>query len=190
MEGFTIIDAIVAAVIFLSAILAYSRGFLREVLAIVGWVAAAIVAFAFAPEVVPLVKEIPVLGDFLSDSCELSVIASFGILFAVVLAIVSLFVPLFSSAVQRSVVGGLDQAAGFVFGIARGILLVAIGFFVYNTVLPAQDIALVEQSRSAVVFANLTQKIQAENPERALGWVTSQYETLTGYCSAPAGTPS
>ena len=31
MEGFTLIDGVVAAIIVLSAILAYSRGFLREV---------------------------------------------------------------------------------------------------------------------------------------------------------------
>ena len=39
MEGFTIIDGVVALVIVLSALLAYSRGVVREVMAIVGWVA-------------------------------------------------------------------------------------------------------------------------------------------------------
>ena len=34
MEGFTLIDAVVAAVIVLSAILAYSRGLVREAMAI------------------------------------------------------------------------------------------------------------------------------------------------------------
>ena len=46
MEGFTIVDAGVGVIILLSAVLAYSRGFVREVLAIGGWVAAAIAAFA------------------------------------------------------------------------------------------------------------------------------------------------
>jgi membrane protein required for colicin V production len=45
MDGFTLIDGAVALVIVLSAILAYARGFVREVLAILGWVAAAVVAF-------------------------------------------------------------------------------------------------------------------------------------------------
>lgn len=48
MEGFTIVDAGVGVIILLSAVLAYSRGFVREVLAIGGWVAAAIAAFVFA----------------------------------------------------------------------------------------------------------------------------------------------
>ena len=49
MDGFTIIDGVVALFIVLSALLAYSRGFVREALAIAGWVAAGIVAFVFAP---------------------------------------------------------------------------------------------------------------------------------------------
>ena len=53
MEGFTIIDAVAAGVIVISAILAYSRGFVREILSIAGWVAAAILAFIFAPRAVP-----------------------------------------------------------------------------------------------------------------------------------------
>ena len=60
MEGFTIIDGIVAVIIVLSALLAYSRGLVRETLAIAGWVAAAILGFIFAPQVEPLVKEVPV----------------------------------------------------------------------------------------------------------------------------------
>ena len=78
MEGFTLIDAGVAVIIVLSAVLAYSRGFVREAMAIAGWVGAAILAFIFAPTAQPLVKEIPVLGDFLGDSCELSIIAAFA----------------------------------------------------------------------------------------------------------------
>ena len=39
MDGFTIVDGIVAGVIVISAILAYSRGFVREVMSIVGWIA-------------------------------------------------------------------------------------------------------------------------------------------------------
>ena len=53
MEGFTIFDGVVAGVIIISAILAYSRGFMREVLSIAGWIAAAIVAFLFAARAQP-----------------------------------------------------------------------------------------------------------------------------------------
>ncbi|MEM9968636.1 MAG: CvpA family protein [Pseudomonadota bacterium] len=184
MDGFTIIDGVVAVVIVLSALLAYGRGLVREAMAIAGWIIAAILAFLFAPQVEPLVREIPVIGDFLADSCELSIIGAFAIVFAVALIVVSLFTPLFSSLVQRSVLGGLDQGLGFLFGVARGILLVAIAFFVYETVAAGQAVTIVDESRSAIVFGRFTDQIEAQNPEAALGWITSQYEALVGNCTA------
>ena len=182
MEGFTIIDGVVAAIVVISALLAYSRGLVREIMAIAGWIAAAVLAFIFAPQVEPLVKEAPVIGDFIGDSCELSIIAAFAAVFAVALIVVSFFTPLFSSLVQRSALGGLDQGAGFLFGVARGILLVAIGFFVYETVLTAQSFTIVDQSRSAAVFAQMTGQIADQDPEQALGWITEQYQQLVGTC--------
>ena len=183
MEGFTIIDGIVAVIIVLSALLAYSRGLVREAMAIAGWIAAAILGFIFAPQVEPLVKEIPVLGDFIAESCELGVIAAFAAVFAVALIVVSLFTPLFSSLVQRSVLGGLDQGLGFLFGVLRGVLLVAIAFFVYDTVITGQSFTIVDESRSAVVFDQMSGQIEDQNPQAALGWITQQYETLVGSCT-------
>ena len=182
MEGFTIIDGVVALVIVLSALLAYGRGLVREAMAIVGWIAAAVLAFLFAPQVEPLVREIPKVGDFLADSCELSIIGAFALVFAVALIVVSLFTPLFSSLVQRSVLGGIDQALGFVFGVARGILLVAVAFFVYQTVMTGQQFTIVDESRSAVVFSRFTNQIEDQNPEAALGWITTRYEALVDAC--------
>lgn len=183
MEGFTIIDGVVALVIILSALLAYGRGLVREAMAIAGWAAAAVLAFIFAPQVEPMVREIPVVGEFVADSCELSIIGAFAIVFAIALIVVSLFTPLFSSIVQRSAAGGVDQGLGFLFGVARGILLVALGFFVYDTVITGQEFTMVDESRSAAVFGRFTSQIEDQNPEQALGWITSQYESLVGNCS-------
>ena len=183
MEGFTIIDGGVALIIVISALLAYSRGVVREVMSIVGWIAAAILGFIFAPQVEPLIKEVPMLGEFIADSCELSIITAFAAVFALALIVVSFFTPLFSSLVQRSALGGLDQGLGFLFGVARGILLVAIAFFVYDTVITGQSFTMVDESRSAQVFARMTGQIEQQNPEEALGWITQQYEELVGTCS-------
>ena len=117
MEGFTIIDGAVALVIVVSALLAYARGFVREVMAIIGWVAAGVLAYMFAPQAEPLMAEIPVVGDFIADSCELSLIAAFFAVFAIALIVVSFFTPLMAGLVQRSALGGLDQGAGFFFGV-------------------------------------------------------------------------
>lgn len=183
MEGFTIVDGVVALIIVVSALLAYARGFVREAMAIAGWVAAAILAFLFAPKAEPLMTEIPVVGEFLADSCELSIIAAFAAVFALTLIVVSFFTPLFSSLVQRSALGGVDQGVGFFFGVARGILLVAIAFFLYSVIMTGQDITIVDQSRSAQVFESMIGKIEERDPEQAMGWITLQYENLVGHCS-------
>lgn len=184
MDSFTIIDGVVAVIIVLSALLAYSRGFVREAMAIAGWIGATVLAFIFADQVQPLIRQIPVVGEFIDDSCELSIIAAFAAVFAVALVIFSIFTPLFSSLVQRSALGGLDQGVGFLFGVLRGVLLVAVAFFVYETILSAQDVAMVEDSRAKAVFGRLTGQIGDRDPEAALGWITTQYEQLVGNCGA------
>ncbi len=193
MEGFTLIDAGVAIVIVLSAILAYSRGLVRESLAILGWVIAAVAAFVFAAQAQPLIKELPVVGDFLGDSCELSVIAAFATVFAIVLVLTSLFSPLLSSAVQRSVLGGLDQGLGFLFGVLRGIVLVAVAFIVYDRAVAANTIPMVDNSRSAKVFASFQTNIDEQIPQDAPGWIVERYNELTSVCAtgtAPAADPA
>jgi membrane protein required for colicin V production len=184
MEGFTLVDAGVAGIIVLSAILAYSRGFVREAMAIAGWVGAAFLAFLFAPSAQPLIKEIPVLGGFLGDSCELSIIAAFAAVFAVGLVLASLFTPLFSSVVQRSALGGLDQGLGFLFGVLRGIVLVGVAFLVYDRAVAANTVPMVDDSRSAKIFASFQGNIDAAVPSDAPNWILSRYNDLTAACTS------
>jgi membrane protein required for colicin V production len=184
LEGFTVVDSGVAILIVVSALLAYSRGIVREVMAISGWVAAAVLAFVFANAAQPLVRQIPYLGDMLGDSCELLILASFAIVFAISLLIVSLFTPLFSSLVQKSILGGFDQMLGFLFGVGRGIVLVAVAFFIYFTVMPSQNITSLETSRSAEIFERYVDDVQNQNPEAALVWVRTQYDQLVAGCGA------
>ena len=183
MENLTAVDGGAALVIIVSAILAFSRGLVRELLAILGWVGAAIAAYYFAPGVQPLVKELPVVGEFLADSCELSVVAAFAGVFVIGLIVAALFTPLFSGVVQRSALGGIDQALGFLFGAARGILLIAIAFIVYDRILSDQEIAMIDNSRTALVFANFQANIDANIPTDAPGWIVDRYNDLTNVCA-------
>lgn len=191
MDGFTIVDGVVAGVILISAVLAFSRGFVREVLSIAGWVVAAAVAFIFAPQAEPLMKEIPVAGDFLADSCELSILAAFTAVFAVALIVVSVFTPLFSSLVQKSALGGFDQGLGFLFGVLRGAVLIAIAFVLYDRIVPTgQGIETVEISRSAGVFEQTKDVIANQIPTEAPEWIIGRYEELTRSCSPNTSEPN
>ncbi len=187
MEGFTYIDAIVAVVIILSAILAYARGFVREALSIAGWIGAAVIAFVFAAAARPMVAQIPGLDKFLGDNCELSTIASFAAVFALALVLFSIITPLFASVVSNSAIGGVDQGLGFLFGVARGVLLVLVAFAVYERVIGENGLPPVENSRSAQIFAGLTGSVNDQIPEDAPGWIASRYEELVASCAKPGG---
>ncbi|MCS6625860.1 CvpA family protein [Roseibacterium beibuensis] len=186
MEGFTMFDGVVAGVIVVSAILAYTRGFVREVMSIFGWIGAAVVAFIFAPTAVPLMNEIPYLGDFIGGSCELGIMASFAAVFAVALVVISLFTPVFSSAIQQSAIGGVDAGLGFLFGVARGVLLVVVILIAYDRVVGDEPIAAISDSRSAQVFASMQGDVEDQIPTDAPGWILERYEQLTNTCTAPA----
>ncbi|PKP84294.1 MAG: colicin V production CvpA [Alphaproteobacteria bacterium HGW-Alphaproteobacteria-2] len=186
MEGFTIVDAVVAGVLLVSGILAYSRGLVRETLSIAGWVGAAIVAFLFAAQAEPLVREIPVLGEFLADSCELSVVAAFAVVFALALVVISLVTPFFSGLVQRSALGGIDQGLGFLFGVLRGALLVAVGFLVYDRVVVGDTVPMVDNSRSAAIFASVKETIAEQVPDTIPQWIVTRYEELVAACGPTA----
>jgi membrane protein required for colicin V production len=184
MEGYTLVDGVVLGVIVLSAILAYARGLVRETLSIVGWIAAAVAGFIFAPTVEPLIREIPVLSDIIGTSCELGVLTGFAAVFAVALVIVSLFPPLISGAVQESAIGPVDQGLGFLFGVIRGVLLVVIAFVVYDRILGGGDaVAQVDESRSRAVLAGVEERIAAMLPEDAPQWIAGQYDRLTSNCA-------
>ena len=183
MDSFTIIDLGVIIIIAVSALLAFSRGMVREGMAIAGWIAAAILAFIFADTAQPLVRQIPYLGDILGDSCELLILASFAVIFAIALLIVSIFTPLLSTIVQKSILSGLDKNLGFIFGICRGLVLVIAAFFVYFTVMPNQKVISIETSKSATIFQYYADDFKNQNPETALDWVRTQYDHLINECS-------
>lgn len=193
MENLTAVDGGAALIILVSAILAFSRGLVRELMAIVGWIGAAIAAYYFAPSVQPLVKELPVVGEFLSESCELSVVAAGLGVFVIGLIVAALFTPLFSGAVQRSALGGIDQALGFLFGAARGVLLIAIGFIVYDRVLADQPIPMIDNSQTQNIFENFQGKLDGYIPTDAPQWFVERYNDLTNVCApgtAPAAEPA
>lgn len=190
MEGFTLVDGGVLFLLAMSALLAFSRGFVREVLSILGWVAAAVVAFFFAPDVEPLVREIPILNNIVGEQCELGVLAAFGLVFLVTLIVVSIFTPLISGAVQGSALGSVDQGLGFLFGLARGALLVIVALIVYERLIGGgEGIAMVDNSKTVEVLDQTKERLAQSIPTNAPEWFAQQYQELTGSCGPAAAAP-
>ena len=184
---FTLADGGVALIVLVSALLAYYRGVTREALAIGGWVIAGLAAFYFAPMVSPLVLEIPVVANILRSSCTLTVLASFAIVFAGALLILSIFTPVLSSAVQDTILGPIDRALGFLFGLARGVLLIGVLYLLYDTLVnDSERIAMIDQSFSHGFISDAADAIRKQAPTAMPEWLQARIDQLMGECSAPA----
>ncbi len=126
------LDLAVIIVVLVSGLLALLRGFTREVLAILSWVAAAAAAYYFHPLATPYVK------PYISKE-ELALAASVAAVFFVALVVVSLLTVKLSDVILDSKVGALDRSLGFVFGAVRGVLLAVVAFVFYGWLVPDQN---------------------------------------------------
>lgn len=183
MVGFTIFDLVAAGIVILSAYFAYIRGFVRETMSIAGWVVALIAAYLFAPAVVPLVGEIPVIGSILRGSCELAVIAAFALVFTVALILASLVTSMSIKISKLPVVEAINNGLGVLFGILRGALLIAVVLIVNDAVLPsAQTIDVISDSQSAMLIGDLQKLLQNQLSDGVPGWISTSYGTFMAVC--------
>ena len=125
------LDLAVITVVLVSGMLALLRGFTREVLAILSWVAAAAAAYFFYPLALPYIK------PYVSKD-EIALAASVASVFFVALIAVSLITVKLSDVILNSKVGALDRTLGFLFGAVRGALLAVVAFVFYSWLVPEQ----------------------------------------------------
>ncbi|ULO24472.1 CvpA family protein [Methylocystis sp. SB2] len=123
------LDLAVITVVLISGMLALLRGFTREVLAILSWVAAAAAAYFFYPLALPYIK------PYVSKD-EIALAASVASVFFVSLIAVSLVTVKLSDVILDSKVGALDRTLGFLFGAIRGALLAVVAFVFYSWLVP------------------------------------------------------
>jgi membrane protein required for colicin V production len=114
----TAFDYAVLGVIGISVAYSAWRGAVREVMALVGWVVAIVVALAYAAEVEPL------LPAGLLVSPEMRMLMAYALVFSVVLFLFWLAAFLLSSMVRKSGMGPADRVVGGVFGLVRGVVIV------------------------------------------------------------------
>ncbi|MDO9206032.1 CvpA family protein [Methylotenera sp.] len=118
----TSFDYIVLAIIGLSIILSVMRGFFREALSILGWIAAFVVAKTYVNQILPMMPvNIP--------TESLRILAAFLVLFLATLLVSSLLAIALSAIFKKIGLGWLNRLLGAVFGLARGMLVVCILVF-------------------------------------------------------------
>jgi membrane protein required for colicin V production len=122
----TILDMIVIGIVLISGLLAALRGFTREVLAIGSWAAAAVVAYLFHQQFVPLAQQ------YVSSNINIARPVAAGGVFLATLLVAYFLTSKISDMILDSRIGALDRTLGFIFGAARGLLLAVVGFLFFN----------------------------------------------------------
>lgn len=153
-------DLVVIVVLLVSAVVAFFRGFVHEVLAIAAWAGAALAALYGLPYLQPIAREhIPL--TWAADAVAASAI------FLVVLLILAIITRGVSKRVQNSTLGALDRSLGFLFGLARGAFVVAVGFVVLAWIWPQADDrpAWIQEARSLPLVEQGATMVRALVPE-------------------------
>lgn len=154
----TLLDGILVGFTLVSAMLAMVRGFSREVLSVASWIAAAAAAFFLYKDVLPYVK--PYI-----DSEQLALAASAGIVFVVTLIIVTLVTMKIADLIIDSRVGALDRTLGFLYGAARGILVVAVALLFFNWLVGTKPPTWVSEAKSRPLLESIGTYIEGLLPD-------------------------
>ena len=185
MGEFNLFDGIAVFIILLSAYLAYIRGAVREVMSVASWIVAAVLAYVFAPHFTTTITQLPLFGKYLSGSCELSIIVSFTLVFAIALVLCSFVTSLLVRLTSLPGVGIINKGLGLIFGVLRGMIIVAVVLLLHDAALSeSQLFPAFTESWSANAFHDLQMQIKALLPSNASKNLSIIYSNVTATCSS------
>jgi membrane protein required for colicin V production len=155
----TLLDIILIGVMMISALLAMIRGFMREILSIAAWLIAALVTLYSFSKLLPVAKTY-----FNNDIVAYAVVI--GGTFLGTLLVVSVITVRFSDMVLDSRVGALDRTMGFLFGLARGLVIVVVAFLFFAWLVPDRSQPeWVRSAKSRVVLQGTGDWLMSMLPE-------------------------
>ncbi len=161
----TLLDIILLAVMMISALLAMVRGFMREILSIAAWGAAAVATIYAFPRLEPVAKQ------YINNDTVAKAAAVAGV-FLGTLLLVSILTVKISDMVLDSRVGALDRTLGFLFGLGRGLIIVVVAFLFFAWLVPDRSQPeWVRGAKSKVVLQSTGDWLKAmlpDDPEKTI----------------------
>lgn len=123
MSGMNGVDAAILIVIVLSSLFGLWRGLIKEVLSLLTWVAALLVARVYSEVLAEILNNV-------IDSAAVRYVTAFVVLFVVVMMLGTLLNHLMSKLLTVTGLKFADRLLGGVFGLGRGALIVLIILFI------------------------------------------------------------
>ena len=155
----TLLDIILLVVMLISGLLAMIRGFMREVLSIAAWIAAAATTLYFYGRLLPYAK-----GYFNNDIVAAGAVV--GGVFLGTLLIVSIITVRVSDMILDSRIGALDRTLGFLFGLGRGLIIVVVAYLFFDWLVPQKSQPTwVTNAKSRVVLAGTGDWLKSMLPD-------------------------
>ena len=127
----TWVDLVVFGFLAISGLLAFGRGFVREMLGIGAWIGAVTLAIVALPTMRVYVQTWFSKPDWVDP-------ISFVIVFLGSLIVLMIVASLLGRIVTRSALGGVDRTLGLVFGLARGAAVVVVAYILAQMVFPIE----------------------------------------------------
>src|ERR1043166_3401668 len=159
----TLLDGILLAIMLISGLLAMIRGFMREVLSIASWAAAALVTLYFYKRAMPIAEQY-----FTNQYVAMGLVV--GTLFFGTLIIVAIITIKISDAILDSRIGALDRTLGFLFGLARGFVIVVVAYAFFDwLVLPKAQPKWMTDAKSLRMLQNSRDWLISGSPGLAIG---------------------
>ncbi|MCH7865249.1 MAG: CvpA family protein [Proteobacteria bacterium] len=131
-SAINMVDIGVIAVLLISALLAYARGLVHEVLALAAWIGAIFATLYGFPFLQPYARKLTTI-DIVAD------LGAGVVIFVVSLVLLSMLTRRISKKVRASALNAVDRSLGFLFGLARGALVVCIAYIGLELVYPKDD---------------------------------------------------
>ncbi len=167
------LDIIILAVVLISGLIALSRGLIKEVLSIIGWVLVTLL----------IVWLLPLLLPFAQKFVDSGILA--GILTAVVIFTIFWIIWIYStshitSKIRSSKLSGLDRTLGLFFGIMRAFLLVILFNILVNWTIPAdKQSEILTESKYFQLAGKFAKPVEEMIPPETLDIIKSKAQQLS-----------
>ena len=169
LASWTGLDYAIAVIVFLSLLFGLMRGFVKEIISVIAWIAAFFAALKFAPDV-----------DQLLQSAITNVIARYIVSVVLIFLVVVLAGCLFSKLIRALLkVTGFcffDRLLGLIFGAIRGCLFVVILLVIVQAT-PSQSAAWVKKSALAPHFQPAVTQAATYLPKEIIDFMRKTFNT-------------